>query len=712
MTLVGRAGVALLAAVLLGGVSAGSAPETPHQVAIDQTIDDALAWLGANQDPNGSWSAAGDNFVAGAGFGAMAFMRQGYDEAALYSGRLVVADAIAFILSQQKPAGWEGLSYTEGSIFWGGDPPDAGSVYHSNYETSVAVMALAMTGNSDYDDEIAAATAWLDKDQWDEQYPNKVGDPEDSVGEEWLGGFGYQCMVPADEDWSARPDLSNSQLSLVALAAAGAITADVAEDAITYIHNCQGLDRDPENQINLLPGGDLWCAANVIWDPTGTQIAYNSAMDAPDEACGLYVQRVDVAEMLVADMGSLEISRARYNSAADKIAFTASEPGADHLDIYLVNRDGTGLTELPGMPEQHWGAWELAWSPDGTKLAITACLTEEQEQPDVYIYDLATDTLGPGLGIAMCAWNLDWSPARRGPYADKIIYTSCITGPASVWMVDVNTKVTADLTVGMGFDCAGYGRWSPDGSRIAFSASPITPEGQGGICLMDPDGSNLDVLTELVEGSEPRWSPDGTKLLFLRGGSLVLANSDGTDPRTVPPFREIGWLGDWRVDGQDWLLYLPGAGSAGKVCWLEFAPPVQLSPCGSLWSVGHAGWSPAGDRISFEAPHNILDPPDPNGESCVWVVDADGASPPVNVSGEGPADWPTWSPDGSKLAFAARFDLFGLPGDWPPESGTECDMPSVWVVDPDGVAPPLNLSGSESMASWRVDSWSSGIRGT
>jgi len=689
MTLVGKAGVALLAAVLLGGVSAWSAPETPHQAAIDQAVASGLQWLADSQHPDGSWQAEGDNFVAGAGFGAMTFMRQGYDEATPYNGRLVVADAIAFILSQQKPAGWMVLSDVEGSIFWGGDPPDLGHIHHSNYETSVAVIALTMTGNPDYDDEIAAACAWLDKNQWDEQYPNKVGDPESSVECRFLGGFGYQCMVLQDESGDARPDLSNTQFSILGLHAAGALAGDIAQDAITYMHNCQGVQRD--TLVNLFHNDWESCALNVRWDPTGTRIAYSSNYEDTEAACSLYVQTMDVADLAVTDTGATSIPVARYSPAVDKIAFVG-DMGTGQGRVYLVNRDGTGLAELPGLPAPVFAGWGLCWSPDGTKLAITACLDQEQVDewnPDIYIYDLTTDTLGPGLGIAMCAWGLDWSPATTGLYADKLLYTSCTTSPPNVWMVDVNTGVTTNLTGGLPTDCQQGGRWSPDATKIAFAPFGLTSDWEGQIALMDPDGTNVETLTQGGgSDSSPIWSPDGTKFAFVRDidyqTAVMTMNADGSAVNKAPQSEGISPIGDWYVDSgsTDWVLHMRG----NEVHWLELQFPVRLAPCG--WN---PEWSPGGDRISFESVHNLLDPLDPNDSWCVWVADADGAAPPVNLSGEGPAEWPTWSPDGSKLAFAARFDLFGLPPDWPPGWDPWCDMSSIWVVDPDGVAPPHNL---------------------
>jgi len=712
MTLVGRAGVALLAAVLLGGVSAWSSPETPHQAAIDQAVASGLQWLADSQNPDGSWPAEGDNFVAGAGFGAMTFMRQGYDEATPYNGRLVVADAIAFILSQQKPAGWQGLSYTEGSIFWGGDPPDTGSIYHSNYETSVAVIALTMTGNPDYDDEIAAACAWLDKDQWDEQYPNKVGDPDYSIDEEYLGGFGYQCMLPQDESGNARPDLSNTQFSILGLQAAGALAGDIAQDAITYMHNCQGIQRD--TLVNVTATEDS-CASGVKWDPSGTRILYTSDYDTGQ--CGPHLQKMVSEDIPILPPGlpEDEVAGARYSPAADKIAFSTWDGAADGNRVFLVNPDGTALTELTGLPEQYWGAWTLAWSPDGTQLAITACLSQAQVddgQPDIYIYDLATDTFDPtGLGVNACAFGLDWSPAASGPYVDKLLYTSCATatGRADIWMVDIYTPgaatnltaaVRATETVLDECSCCRDPRWSPDGTTIAF-ASPCAT-GDGEIVLMDPDASNPQLLTDGGgQDSVPAWSPDGSKIAFVRaadpgGTSLMVMNSDGSgiglavNPASLPGSFEP-WYGamDWYVDsgGEDWVICgEPTSEDGGNIHHLELTLPIRLAPCG--W--GHE-WSPDGDRVWFAAPHNVFDPLDPNENSCIWVADADGTGPPVNVSGDGPAEEATWSPDGSKLAFAARFDLFGLPPEWPPEWPTECAMSSIWVVDPDGIDPSYNL---------------------
>src|SRR5574338_62396 len=88
---------------------------------------------------------------------------------------------------------------------------------------------------------------------------------------------------------------------------------------------------------------------------------------------------------------------------------------------------------------------------------------------------------------------------------------------------DKNKYVTNLCTVDMeghvrqwtgGESGAGHGRWSPDGSQIAFISSREEKKGQN--FLIPTDGGEAVRLTILPEGSVGgfRWSPDGTKIAF------------------------------------------------------------------------------------------------------------------------------------------------------------------------------------------------------
>ncbi len=52
-----------------------------------------------------------------------------------------------------------------------------------------------------------------------------------------------------------------------------------------------------------------------------------------------------------------------------KIAFSLAEPASgDDWEIYVINVDGTGLTNLTNDPA--FDGWRPAWSPDGSQIAF------------------------------------------------------------------------------------------------------------------------------------------------------------------------------------------------------------------------------------------------------------------------------------------------------------------------------------------------------
>jgi Tol biopolymer transport system component len=252
------------------------------------------------------------------------------------------------------------------------------------------------------------------------------------------------------------------------------------------------------------------------------------------------------------------------------------------LDGGLVEVDpqsGRTLADVALPPAMMGSVGDLAWSPDGSRLAVST-------DRGLSILDIATGQTSSPMTCVFCpvAWSPDgtelavvdaaqvivlidprdghrisqiepdarkfeagvtWSPdGRRLAYVEF----DAVTRTRSVSIIErdgTNKRTLALPTRGdMILDIS----WSPDGATIAYigNAVPFEDAAQPlDLVLLDPEGVRPGRVIQVGEcfclGFSPglTWSPDGRHLAYnsltgvAEGGTLFVANADGTDPTAI-----------------------------------------------------------------------------------------------------------------------------------------------------------------------------------
>ena len=217
----------------------------------------------------------------------------------------------------------------------------------------------------------------------------------------------------------------------------------------------------------------------------------------------------------------------------------------------------------------------------------------------------------------------DWSPDGT-----KILFSSDRDGKGELYVMNADGSDSQRLTQSQETGGSIYGVWSPDGKRIAFSASQ--PGGYS-VAVIDADGSNLTLLTPPQSyGTLPTWSPDGSEIAFVSPQSgaydLYVMNADGSDPQALQIFK-----------GTDWD-----------------AMPAKHQTIGCL-----PRWSPDGSRLLVCFHNELLVMTGYLKSDELFVVNADGSGLTQLTDDDTDEYAPTWSPDGSTIAFAAVKESIG-----------------------------------------------------
>ena len=337
---------------------------------------------------------------------------------------------------------------------------------------------------------------------------------------------------------------------------------------------------------------------------------------------------------------------AAESGSGERIAFiSADSPSVDGGNLNVINRDGSGLRCLDLGGE----TTEFAWSPDGHRIA-------HNRGHDLYAMELESFSAIQLTDDSGLVGSLTWSPdgTQIAFLVGRELFVTYADDPFAKRLAE---------NVDIQFS------WSPDSDRIAFRST------EEEILVARSDGSDGNEKIRLVEdvgrATWPAWSPDGTRIAFLSmsgwgytqdlRSDIYVGRVDGVSVIRVTGSPSSYVRSDlaWSPDGTQILTsrsvvnYDPRITEDPVIHVLKVDSQLERS-----LSAGRAPvWSPDGQRIAFFAEGTLYGGGIRAGGIGIHVIDVDGSNEIAltDQPNDGP---PTWSPDGTQIAFSRAGDIY------------------------------------------------------
>ena len=245
-----------------------------------------------------------------------------------------------------------------------------------------------------------------------------------------------------------------------------------------------------------VPGadGNDWCGwgyrSTVSWSPDSTRVVFSHGdnLSVADVRTGQVRQLTHCPTARCLDL------HPDWSRHGGRIAFARGKA------VYTVRPNGSDLRRVDAGPVSN-----PVWSPDGTRLALDTLGGIATIRTDGSSRMVVTPSGSPATGADMPAWSPDGNritylrtPGARGAFR------------AEVWVMNADGSDPRRLYTGK---CclSGWARpiWSPDGTRIAFSAvAESGGQRTGGMVVVDADGGGVRPIADPTLAADLlAWQP-------------------------------------------------------------------------------------------------------------------------------------------------------------------------------------------------------------
>jgi TolB protein len=380
------------------------------------------------------------------------------------------------------------------------------------------------------------------------------------------------------------------------------------------------------------------------------------------------------------------------------IIFTSERFGS--ADVFRVHPDGSGLdrlTDSPAFDDQG------ALSPDGRRLAFVS--TREGGTANIWLLDIASHRFRNLTKTKAGNFRPSWSPDGKWIAFSSDRSTSHRRylrdmGPA--WELMQTTAIYIVHPDGSGLrritpldGCAGSPRWSPDAQRLVFAevvdmdalrhfrqmTQVVSENIYTGTRTVVSDGKNYVRSPAYVSNSEigyglnnpfdprgsslaytsgghgpagaenPSWTPDGSLLVYDKEVPIESKWVDAS-PSRDPRYELIGGSAfmqgtiSFTRPGEQFLFSPPNSRQLKLVHW-NGAGSVVFDGAPDKRQIGNSVLSAGGRTLAF----GIWSSQRPEEVGQIGVMDSDGSHFRIATHDLNHADFPSFSPDGTKIVF-------------------------------------------------------------